>query len=261
MSGMKRHKIEDMYSSDLYMRGNQFIEEDSEWKTSILEPFVDTFAKHHAAKDITILDVGGGSGLIMKSVTARLRDLHGKRVRQLALDLSPGFLNLQKENNPLIDKTIKASIDNSGLADAEVDLVLLIDVLEHLFDTSSAYREIRRLSSFALIKVPLEDNFSMRLLEYLVAYRSKREKSVGHINFYNFKELYRELSINLGEVVEASYADVFSYMLNSAERRSKLTVPRKVYCHLASFCHKLSPSLTARVFNDFAVYLVKCRFS
>jgi SAM-dependent methyltransferase len=260
MGQNNKEVIEDFYSSDTYFTYNSHIEEDSVWKIQKLIPLVDCLLAREQSLKLQILDVGGGSGLILKSIATYISNHHSREVVQLAMDLSPGFLDLQRKNNPRLSRAIHGSIESTPFADKELDIVLLMDVLEHLHSPDKCLEEVNRIAKYALLKVPLEKNLSMDLLELLFKYRTKRAGAdgVGHINFYRYSTLKREIEINLGAVLRASYTDVFSYLLSSPKRRERLPLSRVLYCFMAKYCYRISPSITAKIFNDFIVLLVKC---
>jgi SAM-dependent methyltransferase len=261
MGQNNKEVTEDFYSSDTYFTYNSHIEEDSAWKIQKLIPLVDDLLASELSLKLQILDVGGGSGLILRSIADYISNHHRREVVQLAMDLSPGFLDLQRKNNPRLSRTFHGSIESTPFADKELDIVLLMDVLEHLHSPAKCLREIKRIAKYVLLKVPLEKNLSMDLLELVFKYRTKRAGTdgVGHINFYRYSTLKKEIEANLGTILRASYTDVFSYLLSSTNRRQRLSFPRVVYCSIAKYCYKISPSITAKIFNDFIVVLVECR--
>ncbi len=260
MDNFDKQRIEDFYLSDEFQRAHLHIETDSPWKVQKLVPFLDLFAQRDQSRSLVLLDVGGGSGLILRDLSGYLTTNYGREVTQMALELSPGYLELQKKNNPGLKTVFHCSVESAPLKDKEVDLVLMIDVLEHLFDTKTSLRELRRIARYVLFKVPLERNLTVLLMDMLTGYKKKRASSegIGHVNFYSMESLKKEIEEYLGTVIAASYTDVFSYLLDSRERRKNLSWPKIIYCHIARLCYKISPRITSLIFNDFMIVLVKC---
>ena len=63
-------KINNFYSRNTYVSKNPSMhEEDSTWKIYKIIPFIDECMKKLKKKRITILDVGGGSGLILREIS------------------------------------------------------------------------------------------------------------------------------------------------------------------------------------------------
>lgn len=260
MGNADKKSREDMYTSDKFMETNLYHKRDTPWKTEKLIPYIDFLIKNDNFSGISLLDVGGGTGLILREISNHIETKHRIKTRQMAIDLSPGFLELQKKNNPSLEATFNCSIESTPFDDRQIDVTLMIDVLEHLYNTKACLNELRRISRYVLFKVPLEQNLTVLLLDIFTGYKKMRARSdsVGHINHYSFKSLKSELEEHLGTVVSSSYTDAFSGMLSSEERRRDLSLPRKIYCHIARLCYRMSPALTALIFNDFAIVLVKC---
>ena len=72
------------------------------------------------------------------------------------------MLDVQRKNNPDIKQTLNEDIRHTSLRDKHIDLMLMIDVLEHVPNPEEALEEARRGSHFLILKVPLEDNLLLR---------------------------------------------------------------------------------------------------
>ena len=154
----------DLYATDEYVRMNPHLfVGDSQWKISRIIPFVDKFIEFNEEASINLLDVGGGAGIILKNISAYIEENKGICVNKIALDLSPGALSTQKENNPDLRKALNEDIRNTSLRNKEIDLALVIDVLEHVPQPQRALNELRRISKYTIMKVPLEDNLYWNL--------------------------------------------------------------------------------------------------
>jgi ubiquinone/menaquinone biosynthesis C-methylase UbiE len=256
---VNKETVENFYTSDRFVVLNKQIEVDSPWKIEKLSPFVDFFLNMTGKKDLSVLDVGGGSGFVLKGVTEHIEHLN-RSVRAVALDLSPGYLEVQRTNNPKLQAVHQCSLESPPFSNKEIDLLLLIDVLEHLYNLDACYAEMKRISKYVLMKVPLENNLSVRALELLTGYRTRRagHDGVGHINYYDQRSLHLEVAARLGPVLKEELTDVFSYLLTSPERRRTLSLARVAYCKIAQCSFRISPHMTSRIFNDFVVLLIKC---
>lgn len=113
---------------------------------------------------LNILDAGGGAGLILKKIAIEMEKNYSVKVDKFALDLSPRALEIQKKTNPDLKKALNENICNTTLQTKEIDLALLIDVLEHVPDPTLALKEVKRVSKFVIMKVPLEDNLFYNIL-------------------------------------------------------------------------------------------------
>jgi len=248
---------DNLYTSDAYIAKNPTLHaEDSPWKASKILPLVDLVAPRLGRREIVLLDVGGGAGLILRAVAEHLERAHGLRVRKYALDLSPGMLDVQRRNNADLARALREDIRATSLGDREVDIVLMIDVLEHVPEPARALAEIRRISRHVIFNVPLERNLYYLLLNTITLGRLKRHQRdlVGHINSYTILSLKRQLRRSGARIVTRFYANYFAYLRGNKER------PRSWVDRIADFLgaqvRRVSPFLAALLFMDSAFVLV-----
>ncbi len=249
--------ISNLYLTDEYINNNPSLHrEDSSWKVSKIIPFVDTVIGRINKTEINALDVGGGAGLILSAVSSHIEKKYGKKVNKFALDLSPAMLEIQREENPDLKKALNESISNTSLNDRKIDLVLMIDVLEHIPNPSDALIELRRISRYVIFKVPLENNLCLIIKNFITRNRAKKKAAaaIGHINFYTFGSLKSEIEKYLGREIVSSFTNVFDYFPQSKEKKS---VMKLCYHFAASLVFKLSPRLCSLLFNDFVMILVE----
>ncbi|MDD5063952.1 MAG: class I SAM-dependent methyltransferase [Phycisphaerae bacterium] len=253
--------ISNLYSEDEYIAKNPLLhKEDSSWKVSKIIPFIDIFAAAIGKKEINLLDVGGGAGLILNAVARYIKEKHQIKVNKFALDLSPGMLELQKKENPDLQQALNENINKTSFHDKQIDLTLMIDVLEHVLDPEKALEELRRISAFVLFKVPLENNLFLETLNLCRRgeQRKKGMSSSGHINFYNFRKLKCQIEQHMGQVTDFCFTNVFDYYLKSDDYKNKLSRKMKLLHTIASNMFKISPKLCSLFFTDFAMMLAKC---
>jgi 2-polyprenyl-3-methyl-5-hydroxy-6-metoxy-1,4-benzoquinol methylase len=137
----------------------------------------------------SVLDVGCGEGF----VAAYLRSQMGgaKNRRYLGLDESVRALEVATRLNPE-ESFACAKISRLALKDESFDLVICLEVLEHLSDPISALTELRRVSSrYCLISVPHEPIFQIGNLlrgKYIATWGNHPE----HLNHWGAKS-FREL--------------------------------------------------------------------
>ncbi len=98
------------------------------------------------------LEVGCGEGFS----TARVRDLLPADVTLRAVDVEQRLVEAARRRNPAVPVE-QASIYGLPDADASVDLVICMEVLEHLDRPADALRELARVSArWLLLTVPRE---------------------------------------------------------------------------------------------------------
>jgi len=253
--------VRNLYLRDEYIIKHPSIhKEDSPWKVNKIIPLIDGFVRNINKKQINLLDVGGGAGLILNAVSAYIEEKYGITVNKFALDLSPGMLEIQKKSNPDLKKALNEDIRKTSLCNKEIDLTLMIDLLEHVPNPAEALKEAKRISKFVILKVPLENNLFLKITNTVKKgrVRQHRIETSGHINVYDFSKLKKQIGYNLGQVVEFYFTNVFDYYLNSEHYKKQTPVRYRLMYVVASCIFRLSPWLCSLIFNDFVMMLVKC---
>jgi len=256
----------DNYARDLYIKNNYLIknpslhEEDSPWKVNKIIPLIDELLGYINKPEINLLDIGGGAGLILNAVCAYIKERHGIKVNKYALDLSPGMLAIQKKKNPDLKNVLNENIRKTSLNNKEIDITLLIDLLEHIPHPIDALKEVKRISKFAIFKIPLEDNLFFEIWNFIKMGKPKkwRTETIGHLNIYNFNKLKSQIETYAGRILHFYFTNVFGYYRTSEHYKNKISARNKLLNLIAERIFKLSPKLCSRIFNDFVMISVKC---
>jgi len=249
-----------LYTTDEYVKHNPSLHvEDSPWKISKITPLVDVIFSHIDKKEINLLDIGGGGGVILKEVSEHING-KGVKVNKFALDLSPGMLSIQRKPNPDLKRALNEDIRKTSLGDKQIDIALMIDVLEHIPDPEEALEEIKRISRYAVFKVPLEDNLFLRTWNCVKRGRQKDRsaKDLGHINYYNSNSLRHQIEAHAGRILEFSFSNVFDYLKKSERHKARMKCRGKALNWFSGCVFRISPRLCSRLFTDFAMVLVEC---
>lgn len=128
------------------------------------------------------LDAGCGEG----ETLVRLGPLLGERIA--AVDLSAYSVDRVGERLPAVDAQV-ASVTDLPFADSSFDLVLCLEVLEHLDDPAAAVSELARVAvADVVVSVPHEPWFRIGSL-----LRGKYVRSLGnhpeHVNHFDRRSL------------------------------------------------------------------------
>lgn len=260
----KFSKISSFYKNGIYLSKNPLLHsEDSLWKTKKIIPLVDILMKHLKNKEITILDAGGGAGIILNKIANYITKKYNLKVNKFILDLNAEMLKIQKKNNPDIKKVVLGDIRNTPFREKEIDLVLMIDVLEHIPEPKKALKEIKRISKYAIFKVPLENNYGNTIQEKIDSGISRRKciDEIGHINIYNFSQLKEEIESNYGIIINSNFTNVFQYNNHSKTWKKKSSLYKRVKNYIAMIVYFLSPRICSLLFLDFAIILASNRLS
>ena len=245
-----------LYTSDEYVTKNPTLfEEHAEWKVSKITPLIDQFLIASDWRDITVLDIGGGSGRILQLVCDRIKQCAGFSPNKIALDLSPRALSLQVQTNPDIVKTLNEDATETTLRPKEADLALMIDVLEHIPDPAKALRELSRVSKYAILKVPLDDTLIFRMSDIMRNGESKRRLiEGGHVNLFTSGRIRKLVESECGHIEQCQFTN--NCLRSLSERRGSY---RDAFSCLGGAASTIWPTLSSRIFYDFWVALVECR--
>ncbi len=133
--------------------------------------------------------------------------------------------------------------------DAVFDLILLIDVIEHLEDYFSFLREIKPKSQYKILHIPLDLNLSQIVRGSLI---NKREIS-GHLHYFT-ADIALQMLKDVGyEVLDYFYTpaaiELPAKAITTEIKRNLLRLPRKV-----SFA--LWRDLAVRVFGGWSLLVL-----
>lgn len=175
--------------------GNYFLKYES--KNPIIKKIMDGyFTALESALDglefETILDAGCGEGYVANY----LYKITQKPVA--AFDISDNVIKKASEEMPYIDFKA-ASIYDSGIPSESYDLVVCLEVLEHLDEPETAIREIQRITKqYIIVSVPNEPIWRISNFirgKYLDAWGN----TPGHINHWNEKGIV-EICESVGKI-------------------------------------------------------------
>lgn len=105
----------------------------------------------------TVLDFGCGEGFVIDALAARGVELSGYE----GLDLRPDAVAEARSRWPAMKFTV-ASVFDTSFDDAQYDVVMALEVLEHLYDPTEALRRLVSLTGGTLLlTVPNEPWFQL----------------------------------------------------------------------------------------------------
>ncbi len=173
----------EIYSDGTYLAQNPTLhQEDSDYKMRYVDELLR--AVDWPAKAIRILDIGGGAGVVGRLVCEWFRQ-RGHAVECEAIDLSAEMLAEQRRNNPYLKETWLGGIEL--LTGRHFDLVLLLDVIEHVPEHHHFARQLNALTDYIVYNIPTERNLMdyLRNLYMRGRYYPLQTASLGHIHFFS----------------------------------------------------------------------------
>lgn len=164
--------FEDMYTDGTYLELHPTWQaEDSPWKASQ----IDTLLKRNNIQPQTICEVGCGAGEILVQLSELLPD----STQFTGYEISPQAVELAQSR--VRDNISFYLADLLEEPTAPFDLVLCIDVIEHVEDYYGFIRKLRTKGTYKIFHIPLD--LSARAM-FSTKHLLERRASVGHIHYY-----------------------------------------------------------------------------
>ena len=185
--------MEELYTSGEYLKKNPtWHVGESPWKA---KEIMRMLARNEIAPK-TICEIGCGAGEILRLLQQILESecvLWGYEISPQAFELCES-----RENERLHFKLA----DITQEKDVRFDLILVMDVLEHMEDYFSLLRDIQPKSEYKIFQLPLDISVRSVLRRDIIKYR----ETFGHIHYFT-KELALQMLNDLGyQVLDYSYS-------------------------------------------------------
>ena len=227
----------DMYTDGDYLRNNPTWDvEDAPWKADLIFRMMEK----NRIRPATICEVGCGCGEILSQLQHKLP----AATRFTGYEISPQAYDLCKERSN--DRLTFCLQNYCEGTDNSCDLILLIDLIEHLEDYSGFLRDIRPKSRYTILHIPLE-MFVLAVLhpQFLLGQRKK----VGHLHYFSRDIALQVLREQGYEILDYQYTAGFSLPRNYGLKDKLLKIPR-------SLLHPLCPDFTVRVFGGYSLLVL-----
>jgi SAM-dependent methyltransferase len=162
---------EGLYTSGEYLASNPtWHAEDSAWKASQILDML----HRHGLRPRTVCEVGCGVGEVLRELHDRLNH----RPRFVGYEISPQAFALAASRS---SERLEFRLGNVLEDDEKFDLILLIDVIEHVEDYFSLLRGLRTRSGHTILHIPLELSVVSVLLDTPMTFSRDR---LGHVHFF-----------------------------------------------------------------------------
>jgi ubiquinone/menaquinone biosynthesis C-methylase UbiE len=184
-----------------------------------------------------ILEIGCGSGLIVAELS-RFIDIKNS----IGSDLSLPILHSAKTSAPN-NKYVLANGEGLPFKDSSLDLVLIVDVLEHIHDPIKMLKEVKRISKNLMLLVPLEYGHLSNVvysIQQLLRIPTNKEQ-YGHIHRFNRKDIFKIL-----EKLDLKMEDFSITLINPPVFK---TLFGRVYTRLSKIIYKLSKRQHEKIFG------------
>jgi cyclopropane fatty-acyl-phospholipid synthase-like methyltransferase len=226
-----------IYTSGEYFKNNPtWGVDDSPWKA---KKIIKMMERNNIAPKI-ICEVGCGAGEILSQLQKNMVDdcvFYGYEISPQAFELC------QKRAN----KKLRFELtDFRTVNNIYFDIILLIDIIEHLEDYFTYLREIKSKGQFKLFKIPLE-------ITVLYALRSNtltnNRKLVGHLHYFT-----KDLALQMLQELDYEVLDHF-FCANALERPGKF-IRRKIANIPRKFLSIFNEDLAARILGGYSLMVL-----
>jgi SAM-dependent methyltransferase len=165
----------DRYSDGTYLRENpSWHVDDSSWKAGhVLE-----MLGRHDIRPLRVCEVGCGAGEVLRQTHMRL----AAGARSVGYDISPQALALAA---PRATDRLEFRLGEPSDTSDAYDVLLLIDVIEHVEDYMAFLRRLNGRSTYTVLHVPLD--LSVQIVARPSQLLGKR-RALGHVHYFT-KEL------------------------------------------------------------------------
>src|SRR5579875_19233 len=188
---------------------------EARWKIQHILPML---KRHHLLPD-TVCEVGCGAGEVLRLLQMRLSDT----CRLWGYDISPQAIEMcQGKANERLHFKLADIRQEQGIY---FDLLLVLDVIEHLEDYFSFLRDLKPISYYKLFHIPLEISVQGVLRGKIFL---KNRDIHGHLHYFTKETALRTLEDAGYEILDYSYSP--EYELPTTLLQAKLMqLPRRMF--------------------------------
>ena len=228
--------MNDIYTSGAYLKNNpSWHGEDSPWKAEKIRDILE----NSSLRLNTICEIGCGAGGILYELSGTYSDkeFYGYEISPQAYELCAQ----KKERENL-------TFYNADLLNEDVnkfDLVLSIDVFEHVEDCFSFLRKLKDKGEYKLFHIPLDLSVQKVLRSYPLL---RSRKKLGHIHYFT-KELALELLKDCGySIIDYRYTNSLDIPLQNWKT--------KLVRYPIKFCYLLNKDITVRLLGGYSLMVL-----
>jgi SAM-dependent methyltransferase len=222
-----------------YLDGTQlaaapdWYESDAAWKAERVRQMM----RKHGIDPASICDVGCGTGGVLDHIRQTVRPT----TKLVGYEMSPQAIALAPEERK---QRITFVTEWSEAHDGRFDLMLVLDVVEHVEDYLGFLRSIRGRADLFIFHIPLD--VSVQTVLRASPFTRARE-SLGHLHYFSRDTALATLRDTGYEVIDEELTQPGIDLWAGKSRMAK--VPRRV-------AFRLSPGLAARILGGFSLLVL-----
>jgi cyclopropane fatty-acyl-phospholipid synthase-like methyltransferase len=227
----------DIYQDGRYLENNPtWHAEDSSWKAQQIARILGV----NNISPATVCEVGCGAGEILKCLSEEL----GSDVMFSGYEISAQAYEIcRTKETQNVHFYLEDILDQ---AESTFDLVMAIDVFEHIEDYLGFLRKLRSKGTYKIFHIPLDLSIQTVLRSSPIL--NERVKS-GHLHYFTKETALATLEDTGYEVVDHCYTSASSELPNRSWKANLLKIPRR-----AAF--SIHRDWAARIFGGFSLLVL-----
>jgi SAM-dependent methyltransferase len=221
-------------NSDYLLLNHDWHLEDSPWKAKQILKML----KRNKLKPKTIVEMGCGAGEILSQLHTNLED---KMIEFFGYEIAPDAIELcKKRTKPRLNFYQENLLEKN----AKFDLLLMIDVFEHVENYLEFIKKTNMLAEYFIYHIPLDISVVSVLRNRLI----KTRRSVGHLHHFMKATAIQTLIDSNQEVLDFFYT-AGSFHNNKKLRTRILNLPR-------ALVYKINPDFAVRLFGGYSLLVL-----
>jgi hypothetical protein len=228
--------IQSLYQEGTYLSNNpNWHAEDASWKVSNIIKML----SGQSLSLSSVCEVGCGSGEVLLQLSHQT-----KYVQYSGYEISPQAFEIcrTKQHDSLSFFHADLTHDQS----VYFDLLLVIDIFEHVEDYLGFLRSLKTKSKYQIFHIPLDMNVSSVLRKNPIIFARQQ---VGHLHYFSKDTALATLQ-DLGyEIVDSFYTCGSIELSPKTIKTQMMNLPRK-------FLYHLDPDFTVRVLGGFSLMVM-----
>lgn len=229
-------------SNEIYLNGEYFRNnpnwgaEDSTWKAGIIQNLL--HRNFLSPEEIT--EIGCGAGGILESLSFDFPSCKFK-----GFDISPHAINIAKKKTS--DRLQFFNQDFSNVDHFQSDLIMVIDVLEHVDNYYEMLRQVKRCGKYFMFHIPLDLSCRTILKPHILL---QQRTSVGHIQYFS-KEMVEWMLADSGfKIIDWVYTKPVTDMTVADNHK------RRIKKGLRNFSFSISKDLSAKLWGSYSMMVL-----
>lgn len=236
---------EDIYLSGEYLSNNpSYHIEDSNWKANKIKTLLDRNQKFIIN---SVCEVGCGAGGVIKGLSQLIDNSH---ISYTGYDISPNAIRIAITNNATNIKFFNEDFFKNNEC---YDLLLCIDVIEHIENLSQFLQGLKCRGNIKIFHIPLSINVVNIFRNNFV----KERKQYGHIHYFD-KDLALQVLIEQGyDVVDWMFTNgVECYLETHKNGKIINNVPIHIYNCLKKITFLINQNIGCKLFAQNSILIL-----